>query len=164
MKGGKQNSTTCTQRGKTKATKRGSVTKVTHSSRNIHLPQPLQSLNIYRQLWLCPRSSKRTNTQILIMFNLEGIMTLMAHILCNIHIWPPIVWEPTNPQNCLFSIVCSVIFSPPAPFSFLSHSSQHPQKRVAPRTTDCFTVKAIVGRPNCTGNSFAFPFPENISP
>lgn len=46
--------------------------------------------------------------------NLEGIMTLMAHILCNIHIWPPIVWEPTNPQNCLFSIVCSVIFSPPS--------------------------------------------------
>lgn len=55
-------------------------------------------------------------------------------------------------------------FFSPTPFSFLSHSSQHPQKRVAPRTTDCFTVKAIVGRPHRTGNSFAFPFPENISP
>lgn len=64
----------------------------------------------------------KLSTYIIIVLDLEdlkALVTLLAHILCNFHILPPIVSHLTNPENLPFSIVLNFIFSP---FSFLGHS------------------------------------------
>lgn len=87
-------------------------------------------------------------------------MTSLPPVLCNLYIWSPIVSQPTNPQVRLLSIVSNFVFSP---FSFLGHSLniRAPSSEVScgenhrPLQGD----GAIVSRPRCSGNSFAFPPP-----
>lgn len=131
-----------TQHGKNKpkATKRESVTKTRHLCRNIHLPAMLQSLTMARLLGLSPQR------RFLIASDLEGIVTPLAHILCNVHISPPIVWDSYKPTrlpvpHCVCQRCCFFRTPPPpallrSPFSaILLHILR---RRVVSRTADCF--------------------------
>lgn len=133
-----------------KGAKRESVTKTRHLCRNIHLPALLRSLIIDRLLRLSPQH------RFLMASDLEGIVTPLAYILCNIHIWPPIVWVSYKPaQRPVPHCVCffaTPLPSPPprSPFStILLHILR---RRAVSRTADCFSQ----ARGHCSG---AAPLP-----
>lgn len=164
----KKVSTTCNAAWKNKGHQRGSVTKVTHSVRSIHL---LQATAIkYLQVWLvlCPQSREHTNRQVFFKFNPMPTSYWRTQRL----LWPcyssNLMQHPHLASHCVRSYKLTELpvlhcveryFFPPLSLflAILSTSLRRPQKRVAERTTDCSKVEAIVSQPLCAGNSFGFP-------
>lgn len=162
-----------TQRGKTKATKEDQLQKW-RIQWGVFIYYRRQPLNIYRS-GLCfvlravntqtDRFSSSSTLCLLVTGGLKGFCDLViAQILCNIHIWPPIVSDPTNSQNCLFSIVLNVIFFPPFLFSWPFF--QHPcavlrrELRREPPTVPKWRPLLV----NPSVQETALDSPPNISP